>query len=158
MKESDNPLNSDILESVILRFGEELEQTPMVIAQIAIWASKEFGKNPFQEIQKILDKHNLGIKLVAIPTNCDSNRKMVLRVPGVQLPTNIGEFDIKMPYNNEDHPFYLWVTSNRQDEYFDLLERLEVSENENFRRLTDTGMVTLKEGSEKSKILKAGLN
>lgn len=154
-----SPSESQILESTILFHREVMERSPMAVGQVAIAASREFGKNPLQEMQKIFDKHGIEIKLVAIPVESDVNRKGVLLSLGVRLPTDIQEYNVRMPHTKDkDLPFWLWVTCHRQSEYLDLLVRLEVTHEENFIRLSQTGMPSIKQGSEKSKILNAGSN
>lgn len=154
-----SPSESQMLESTIIHYREAMERSPMVVGQVAISASREFGKNPLQEMQKIFDKHGIEIKLVSIPVESDVNREGILLSLGVRLPTDMQEYNVRMPHTGErDLPFWLWVTCHRQSEYLDLLQKLEVTHEENFIRLSQTGMASIKQGSEKSKILNAGSN
>lgn len=154
-----NPTESQILENTILFYREHIEGSPMAVGQVAIMASKEFGKNPLQEMQKILDKHKIEIKFIAIPKDSDVNRKGIFISLGIKLPSDVREYDIRMPNSGDtDLPFWLWITCSKPEEYSELLEKLEISPDENFIRLSQTGMVSVREESEKSKILHSGLN
>jgi len=162
----ENELGPDqkaILQSTIQRYTPVIRANSQeglyVVSQIAASASRDLGIHPFRAMQDIFNTQNLPVRFVAIPVGSDINREGRAQMQGIQFPSNVADYDIRMPHSGDTpYPYWLWITVSREQEYRDLLERLEVTPEDNLARLSQTGMLFTRTGSDISKAANAQMN
>jgi len=145
------------LEAILAKQSRNILSNPSqglyIVSEVAMEASRTFGKNPLIAMQKLFDKHQFPVKFVAIPIESDLKRTGIVRLnTGGQLSSDVSNYDIRMPHSgDQSYPNWLWTTIGRPDEYYDLLAQLESSPEENLDRLAQTGFLCIREGTDISK-------
>ncbi|MEK7165992.1 MAG: hypothetical protein AAB874_04270 [Patescibacteria group bacterium] len=158
-----SPGERAILEDTLAKYSKAIITNPRggvnIVSKIALEASRAFGKSPLKAMQQIFDQHDFPVKFVAIPADSDIYRTGVASTREGLLPSDISNYDIRMPHSGTTiYPYWLYTTINMPAEYNDLLARLETTPEENFERLVQTGLLFIKEGTEMSKIVQSKNN
>ena len=109
-----------------------------VFSQGILDVCKTFKKWNLQEIEMILREANIGIYLIAVPiseiADCDA------------VAPKKGSPEFQFDLQNK-LPFYLWIGVNASKEAADKMREVGISYNDNFERLSQTGMLVARKGT-----------
>ncbi len=112
----------------------------MIFGQGLIEIHKTFGKLNLQEIEKMLRQTNSRTFLIG------------LNIEGMD------QFDAKLIGTDRYFPYYLWTEVNWEQAALRKLVEEGITPDQNFERLSETGMLVLRKGTQISRALNAPLN
>ncbi len=72
--------------------------------------------------------------------------------------TGMDQFEAKLPNTDRLFPYHLWTEVNGEQAAFIKIVEEGISPDQNFERLSETGLLVLKRGTQLSRSLKAHLN
>ncbi len=141
-KENENRIYSPEEEAAIIQYLKQADQykNAVVIGQAFAEIARTFGKFSYLEMERMFRSFNSDTFLIAVPFNLQN------------------EFQCKDMVSKEEMPYYLWICVNGGEEAQQKLAEIEISPEENNNRLSITGMLTTKPGTNFSRISKANLN
>lgn len=165
MKETGvTPEQRSILEATVRKYKTYIRGNANgleIIGQIIIAASNELKIHPLRDLQEICMTEGMNVQFVCIPVGSEINRIGELNwlTTGDSIPSDVANYDIRMPHSgNQLYPYWLWIVINRWSEYDNLLRQLGVTEEENLNRLSQTGILGPKPGSELSRMSNSAQN